>query len=251
MVGRRPRETCSLRYITKQPCRLALRLNAVQPVRGPFACSLNISSRRASRHAFNMPLHVQHQSVRQVPYNGPGLLQLALPLALPDTRPAAQLQLDKVVNRPAAPGALLVHAVVGIELAPVRPHCHTIELVVPSSVMRCPTAMLLQVDKWRKAAEDAQRRLDLKENIMVELSRDGSKLDKERYLYYHAVGSCKAADRRHQIAAAPDAKASLLNSAHPPTAHLSVAPCLSAAPAGGFDVCWVALLLVNQEVGRP
>ena len=116
---------------------------------------------------------------------------------------------------------------------------------------RCPTAMLLQVDKWRKAAEDAQRRLDLKENIMVELSRDGSKLDKERYLYYHAVGSCKAADRRHQIAAALDAKASLLNSAHPPTAHLSVAPCLSAAPAGGFYVCWVALLLVNQEVGRP
>eukprot|EP00891_Asterochloris_glomerata_P002913 jgi/Astpho2/2913/fgenesh1_pg.00050_%23_155_t len=37
-----------------------------------------------------------------------------------------------------------------------------------------------QVDKWRKAAEDAQRRLDVKENIMVELSRDGSKLDKER-----------------------------------------------------------------------
>ena len=88
---------------------------------------------------------------------------------------------------------------------------------------RSATAMLLQVDKWRKAAEDAQRRLDVKENIMVELSRDGSKLDKERYLYHHAAGSCTAADRRRQIAAALDSEVLLLNSIQPLKAHLSFA----------------------------
>ena len=82
--------------------------------------------------------------------------------------------------------------------------------------------MLLQVERWRKAAEDTQRRLDVKENIMVELSRDGSKLDKERYLCHHAAGSCAAADRRQQAAAVLDAKASLLNGEQPPTAHLPV-----------------------------
>ncbi len=86
--------------------------------------------------------------------------------------------------------------------------------------------MLLQVDKWRKAAEDAQRRLDVKENIMVELSRDGSKLDKERYPYYHAAGSCTTADRRQQTAAALDANVLPLNSVQPLTAHLTVATCL-------------------------
>ena len=38
----------------------------------------------------------------------------------------------------------------------------------------------LQIDKLQKAADDARQQLDTKENIVKELSRDGSKLDKER-----------------------------------------------------------------------
>ena len=40
--------------------------------------------------------------------------------------------------------------------------------------------MVLQMDKLQKAADQARQQLDSKENILRELSRDGSKLDKER-----------------------------------------------------------------------
>lgn len=39
----------------------------------------------------------------------------------------------------------------------------------------------MQIDRLQKAADDARQQLDSKENIVKELSRDGSKLDKERY----------------------------------------------------------------------
>lgn len=37
-----------------------------------------------------------------------------------------------------------------------------------------------QIERLQKAADDARQQLDSKENIVKELSRDGSKLDKER-----------------------------------------------------------------------
>lgn len=39
----------------------------------------------------------------------------------------------------------------------------------------------MQIDRLQKAADDARHQLESKENIVKELSRDGSKLDKERY----------------------------------------------------------------------
>ena len=39
----------------------------------------------------------------------------------------------------------------------------------------------VQIDRLQKAADDARQQLESKENIVKELSRDGSKLDKERY----------------------------------------------------------------------
>ncbi len=39
----------------------------------------------------------------------------------------------------------------------------------------------MQIERLQKAADDAKQQLDSKENIVKELSRDGSKLDKERY----------------------------------------------------------------------
>ena len=38
----------------------------------------------------------------------------------------------------------------------------------------------MQIDRLQKAADDARQQLDTKENIVKELSRDGSKVDKER-----------------------------------------------------------------------
>ena len=43
----------------------------------------------------------------------------------------------------------------------------------------------LQIERLKKAADDAKHQLDSKENIMKELSRDGSKLDKERFVTLH------------------------------------------------------------------
>lgn len=39
----------------------------------------------------------------------------------------------------------------------------------------------VQIDRLQKAADDARHQLESKDNIVKELSRDGSKLDKERY----------------------------------------------------------------------
>ena len=39
----------------------------------------------------------------------------------------------------------------------------------------------MQIDRLQKAADDARQQLESKENVVKELSRDGSKLDKERY----------------------------------------------------------------------
>lgn len=46
----------------------------------------------------------------------------------------------------------------------------------------------MQIDRLQKAADDARQQLESKENIVKELSRDGSKLDKERYA--DVSGSC-------------------------------------------------------------
>lgn len=43
----------------------------------------------------------------------------------------------------------------------------------------------MQIDRLQKAADDAKQQLESKENIVKELSRDGSKLDKERYAGVH------------------------------------------------------------------
>lgn len=40
----------------------------------------------------------------------------------------------------------------------------------------------MQIERLQRAADDAKQQLDSKENIVKELSRDGSKLDKERYI---------------------------------------------------------------------
>ncbi len=42
------------------------------------------------------------------------------------------------------------------------------------------------MERLQKAADDAKQQLDSKENIVKELSRDGSKLDKERYCSLYA-----------------------------------------------------------------
>ena len=47
----------------------------------------------------------------------------------------------------------------------------------------------MQIERLQKAADDAKQQLDSKENIVKELSRDGSKLDKERYILLSAPGS--------------------------------------------------------------
>lgn len=39
----------------------------------------------------------------------------------------------------------------------------------------------MQIDRLQKAADDAKHQLESKENIVKELSKDGSKLYKERY----------------------------------------------------------------------
>ncbi len=46
----------------------------------------------------------------------------------------------------------------------------------------------MQIERLQKAADDAKQQLDSKENIVKELSRDGSKLDKERYILLSAPG---------------------------------------------------------------
>lgn len=48
-----------------------------------------------------------------------------------------------------------------------------------ASLDSCQT--FVQLDRLQKAADDARQQLESKENIVKELSRDGSKLDKERY----------------------------------------------------------------------
>ena len=52
----------------------------------------------------------------------------------------------------------------------------------------------MQIERLQKAADDARQQLDTKENIVKELSRDGSKLDKERCvtLGQHAELVCQS-----------------------------------------------------------
>jgi len=47
----------------------------------------------------------------------------------------------------------------------------------------------VQIERLQKAADDAKQQLDSKENIVKELSRDGSKLDKERYILLSATAN--------------------------------------------------------------
>lgn len=47
----------------------------------------------------------------------------------------------------------------------------------------------MQIERLQKAADDAKQQLDSKENIVKELSRDGSKLDKERYILLSPPGN--------------------------------------------------------------
>lgn len=48
----------------------------------------------------------------------------------------------------------------------------------------------VQIDRLQKAADDAKHQLDSKENIVKELGRDGSKLDKERYAVGIVFAQC-------------------------------------------------------------
>ncbi|DBA81600.1 TPA: hypothetical protein ACH3X1_007366 [Trebouxia sp. C0004] len=49
-----------------------------------------------------------------------------------------------------------------------------------ASWLKLQKAQQAQIERLQKAADDAKQQLDSKENIVKELSRDGSKLDKER-----------------------------------------------------------------------
>ena len=62
----------------------------------------------------------------------------------------------------------------------------------------------VQIDRLQKAADDARHQLESKENIVKELSRDGSKLDKERYDVVSDVrlSTCEFL-RKHEVACKP------------------------------------------------
>ena len=59
---------------------------------------------------------------------------------------------------------------------------YLVRLLAPS-----PVHAGVQIDRLQKAADDARHQLESKENIVKELSRDGSKLDKERYAVLSSV----------------------------------------------------------------
>ena len=115
MAGRRRRGTCSLRYAVKHPAGLhygsmlcyLLDARAHKCLPSPADMQAGMPPTCSCVYSSSLPGNATQCS------RAPAA---CLPFVGPHTRLAAQLQVDKVVNRPAAPDALQVHVVVGMIL---------------------------------------------------------------------------------------------------------------------------------------